>query len=73
MFCTALHSDPQDFSVCKRGNKETLFNTSGVKVSDFAYHVDKSKKLYSFLHSKPQSPSKARSEDSEKRRVTEEK
>ncbi|KAI1138391.1 hypothetical protein F5Y05DRAFT_413012 [Hypoxylon sp. FL0543] len=49
-YCTALFSQPPDFSVCDNNEQTTLFGTAGVILANFVYYVVRSQRPYFFRH-----------------------
>ncbi|KAF4986046.1 hypothetical protein F66182_16867 [Fusarium sp. NRRL 66182] len=50
-YCTALHANPQDTSICGKEPAQTLFGTGGVNIANFAYQVVSSGAIpFAFMH-----------------------
>ncbi|RAO73004.1 uncharacterized protein BHQ10_009016 [Talaromyces amestolkiae] len=50
-YCTALHANPPDTSICGREPTQTLFGTTGINIANFAYQVVRSGAVpFAFMH-----------------------
>ncbi|GAM36644.1 hypothetical protein TCE0_018r05888 [Talaromyces pinophilus] len=50
-YCSALHANPPDMSICGNEPKQTLFGTAGVNIADFAYQIVRSGVVpFAFMH-----------------------